>query len=107
MSKNKDNRKSKTKIKLIITNPCLEVLPLPLRELVAEYLQHEERQSMKRMLNIPRIKLPTLTVEEMARDIRFMPENEPHSENVYIPYVPKWILTASLLFKLRPPPRVK
>lgn len=93
---------SKSKLTLHFTVKCLEILPLSLREIVSRYLQYEERQTLRRSLNVSSPELPLLTVEEMARENRYFPIGKPHSEDIYIPYIPRWILIVDMLLNLRP-----
>lgn len=87
-------------VKIIVVQRCLEYLVKPLRNIVGDYLQYNNRVKFKKWLNIDTPELPLLTVEEMARKIRFTPQAWPNSNVVYIPHISRWILTIPMVREL-------
>jgi hypothetical protein len=83
--------------KIIIATKCLNYLPKPLRNIVGGYLQYEEAVKMKPFLRIDNPTKPLLHIEDMARNIRFFPVDQPNAETVYVPFVKNWALTVEML----------
>jgi hypothetical protein len=85
------------KSKVIIAGKCLDTLPRILRNIIVTYLQYEESVRMKHFLRAEIPTKPFLTVERMARDKIYHCEEQPFSETIYIPFIPRWILTIQMV----------